>query len=191
MTENFKNHIDKFTTISQEDYAKIVTYFKVVAVSKKENLLEEGKICRANYFVNKGCLRLFFINEKGGEQTIQFALKNWWLADYSSFSSQTPSDFYIQAIEKSEVMALDFEAQEALLREFPQMERYFRLVHQKAHAASQFRIKTLYNLSREELYHLFNDRHPEFVQRIPQYLLASFLAFTPEYLSEIRNKKRS
>jgi hypothetical protein len=88
-------------------------------------------------------------------------------------------------------LALDFPAQEELLQRFPQMERYFRLVHQRAHAAAQFRIRTLYGMSREELYHMFNNRYPEFVQRVPQYLLASFLGFTPEYLSEIRSKRIS
>jgi len=191
MSESLKNHIQKFIEITGQDYAKILTYFTTIEVTKKQNLLVEGKICESNYFVSKGCLRMFFINEKGLEQTVQFALENWWLADYTSFSSQKPSDFYIQAIEKSEVLVLDFLSQEKMLNEFPQMERYFRLVHQRAHAASQFRIKMLYSMSREELYYLFNKRYPEFVQRIPQYLLASFLGFTPEYLSEIRSRRIS
>lgn len=191
MTGNLKAHIAKFTKISEEDYSKILTYFKVINVAKKENLLIEGNVCKSNFFVNKGCLRLFFINTKGIEQTIQFALENWWLADYNSFALQTPSAFYIQAVEKSELTVLDFDAQEALLHQFPQLERYFRLIHQRAHAAAQFRIKTLYGSSREELYHMFIKQYPGFVQRIPQYLLASFLGFTPEYLSEIRNKKLS
>ncbi|MGN6438008.1 MAG: Crp/Fnr family transcriptional regulator, partial [Agriterribacter sp.] len=67
--------------------------------------------------------------------------------------------------------------------------RYFRLLHQRAHAASQFRIRNLYQLSREELYYQFNNLYPEFVQRVPQYLLASFLGFTPEYLSELRRRQ--
>jgi CRP-like cAMP-binding protein len=191
MSDNLKKHIEKFVEISEQDYSKILTYFMPAEVAKKQNLLVEGEVCGTNYFVVRGCLRLFFVNEKGVEQTIQFALENWWLADYTSFSSHKPSDFYIQAVEKSKVLAINFKAQEEMLHHFPRMERYFRLVHQRAHAAYQFRIKGLYNLSREELYHQFNKRYPEFVQRIPQYLLASFLGFTPEYLSEIRSKKIS
>jgi len=191
MFQSLKNHIKKFVEISEEDYREIIPYFTVIEAAKKQNLLVEGKISKCNYFVNKGCLRLFFINEKGIEQTIQFALENWWLSDYASFSSQKPSEFYIQTVEKSEILALDFMLQEEMLARFPQMERYFRCVHQRAHAASQFRIKTLYTMSREELYHMFNEKYPEFVQRIPQYLLASFLGFTPEYLSEIRAKRIS
>jgi len=191
MLENLKNHIARFIEIDEQDYAEILPYFRVVQAKKKQNLLIEGKICKSNYFVSKGCLRLFFINEKGIEQTIQFALENWWIADYTSLSSQKPSGFYIQAVERSEVLALDFVSQEEMLHRFPQMERYFRLVHQRAHAATQFRIKFLYSLSKEEFYNHFNKLYPEFVQRIPQYLLASFLGLTPEYLSEIRGRKIS
>jgi len=191
MSDSLKKHIGKFIRINEQDYAEILAYFIPVEAAKKQNLLVEGKVCQSNYFVEKGCLRLFFVNEKGIEQTIQFALENWWLADYLSFSSHKPSDFYIQAVEKSKILAIDFKSQEEMLFQFPVMERYFRLVHQRAHAASQFRIKSLYNLSREELYHQFNRLYPEFVQRIPQYLLASFLGFTSEYLSEIRSKKIS
>jgi CRP-like cAMP-binding protein len=191
MLENLKNHIARFVEIDEQDYAEILPYFRVIQAKKKQNLLTEGKICKSNYFVSKGCLRLFFVNEKGIEQTIQFALENWWIADYTSFSSQKPSGFYIQAVEKSEVLALDFVSQEEMLHRFPQMERYFRLVHQRAHAATPFRIKFLYSLSKEEFYNHFNKLYPEFVQRIPQYLLASFLGLTPEYLSEIRGRKIS
>jgi len=186
-----QQHIKKYISINEEELSAVLNFFHPLQLKKKQNLLTEGKICRANYFVMKGCLRLFFINDKGVEQTIQFAIENWWIADYTSFEKQEPATFYIQAVEKSEVLALPFINQEEMLQKFPQMERYFRLMHLRANAASQFRIRSLYSLSGEERYHQFNERYPEFVQRIPQYLLASFLGFTPEYLSEIRSKKFS
>ncbi|SFW19812.1 hypothetical protein SAMN02927921_00498 [Sinomicrobium oceani] len=65
------------------------------------------------------------------------------------------------------------------------------MVYQKACVAAERRIRFLYEFSREELYLHFANNYPQFIQRIPQYLLASFLGFTPEYLSEIRNKLRS
>ncbi len=191
MSASLKKHIRRYIAIDEGDLSAVINFFSPVQIKKKENLLTEGKICRYNYFVVKGCLRLFFVNDKGVEQTIQFAIENWWIADYSSFEKQSPSGFYIQAVEKSEVLALSFIDQEEMLQQFPQMERYFRLMHQRANAAAQFRIKWLYNLSGEERYHQFKERYPEFVQRVPQYLLASFLGFTPEYLSEIRSNKFS
>ena len=186
-----KEHISRFVKISDRDFEQIVSYLNPVSAKKKQNLHEAGKVCKSNFFVRKGCLRLFFINDKGVEQTIQFALENWWLSDYTSFSSEQASLFYIQAVEKSEVLELDFLKQEEMLRQFPQMERYFRLIHQRAHAASQYRLKGLFSQTREEIYLEFCKQYPAFVQRIPQYLLASFLGFTPEYLSQIRGKRIS
>jgi CRP-like cAMP-binding protein len=191
MHETLKAHIRRWVDFEEAELEAISRYFEPLAVKKKQNLLTEGKVCGHSYFIVKGLLRLFFINGKGTEQTTQFAMENWWLADYQSFSTQQPSEFYIQAVEPSSVLALSYSAQEQLLAEFPKMEKYFRLLHQRVHAASQVRMKLQYDFSREELYHDFNRRHPEFVQRIPQYLMASYLGFTPEYLSEIRKKSIS
>jgi hypothetical protein len=104
---------------------------------------------------------------------------------------QQPSTFFIQAVENTIVWALSWQTQEQLFLKFPPLERYFRLVYQRAYAAEQWRIKFIYDFSKEEIYQHFSSKFPGFVQRIPQYLLASFLGFTPEYLSEIRKKSIS
>jgi CRP-like cAMP-binding protein len=191
MSEHLLGHLSKFVSLPEEDQAGIVAFFRPKHLKKKENLLEAGKLCKSHYFIVKGCLRLFFVNDKGVEQTTHFAIENWWLTDYLAFQNQQTTGFYIQAVEDTQVLALDWHAQERLLAQYPYLERYFRLVYQRANGAAQLRIRYLYEFSREEIYAHFSTHFPEFVQRIPQYLLASFLGFTPEYLSEIRKKKRS
>lgn len=189
--ENFKAHLDKFIKINDEEFASIFSYFQVFEVKKKENLMLEGEVCKFKYFVLKGCLRKFFVNEKGVEQTTEFAIENWWIADNFAFENQTKTEFNIQAVEKATIVAIDFQSQELLLEKHPIMEKYFRMVYQRAYAAAEKRIRYLYEMSKEEYYIHFNTLYPWFTQRIPQYLLASFLGFTPEYLSEIRAKLRS
>lgn len=183
-------HVRRYVPLREEDITLLRTRCTLRHVGKKQNLLTEGNVS-PNFFVAKGGLRMFFINEKGVEQTTQFALENWWLADYHSFETQQPSDFYIQTIELSEVIVLDEPTHRQLLVDVPSLERYFRLVQQRAYAAYQLRVKYIYDLSKEERYRHFTERFPEFAQRIPQYLLASYLGFTPEYLSEIRRKRIS
>ncbi len=185
------SHFRKYIDVRHEDESDILDFFQIKTFNKKENLTELNTKCRQHFFVVKGCLRMFFINEKGIEQTTQFAIENWWLTDYFAFQNNTRTNFIIQAIEKTEILVIDFHHQEKLLERFPAFERYFRLIYQRAYSASQLRIKYLYSLSREEMYHQFNDSFPEFTQRIPQHLLASYLNMTPEYLSEIKNKRRS
>lgn len=191
MTEALIQHIERYVQPDAEARAGIGRFFQHQILRKKENLLVEGQICRVNSFVLSGCLRMFFMREKGTEQTTHFALENWWLAEYTSFEQQKPSAFSIQAVEPTTILTLSYDAQEELLLRYPIMERYFRLMHQRAHAAAQFRMRYIYDHTREELYRQFSESYPEFVQRVPQYLLASFLGFTPEYLSEIRSKRIS
>ncbi|WP_027384071.1 Crp/Fnr family transcriptional regulator [Epilithonimonas caeni] len=188
MSQIFKSHLDKFIQITDEDFALIMDYFEIKSFAKKEILLEEGQICKSNYFVLKGLLRKFFINEKGTEQTTDFALETWWMTDNYSFERKTPADFSIQTVEKSEVLTISSESQEKLLNDFPIMEKYFRIVYQRAFAANQRRVKYIFTYSKEDFYFSLIKQYPDFVQRVPQYLIASFLGFTPEYLSEIRKR---
>jgi len=187
----FQQHIEKFVQISSDEYEEIKKYFDTKEVAKKENLLEEGQICRYHYFVLTGLLRKFYINEKGIEQTTEFAIETWWLTDNFAYERNVPTEFYIQAVENSVVLYITQEKQEKLLEKFPVMERYFRFVYQRAFAAAQKRIKFLFSFSKEEFYFQAVKNHPDFVQRVPQYLIASYLGFTPEYLSEIRKRLRS
>ncbi|UZT97336.1 Crp/Fnr family transcriptional regulator [Chryseobacterium fluminis] len=189
--ETFKAHLDKFISIDDQEFASVISYFQIINTGKKENLMLEGEICKFKYFVLEGCLRKFFINEKGIEQTTEFAIENWWISDTFAFEKQMKSDFNIQAVEKSRILMIDYSSQEHLLEKHPVMERYFRMVYQTAYAAAEKRLRYLYEMTKEEYYIHFSTLYPWFIQRIPQYLVASFLGFTPEYLSEIRAKLRS
>jgi len=189
--DTFKKHIAKFAQVSDDEFEEIQKFFDTRDVAKKENLLEEGQICKHHYFVLSGLLRKFYINEKGIEQTTEFAIETWWMTDNIAYERKIVSEFYIQAVEKSTILFITQDNQEKLVKAFPVMERYFRFVYQRAYAAAQMRVKYLFSLSKEDFYFQSVERYPEFAQRVPQYLLASFLGFTPEYLSEIRKRRIS
>lgn len=132
---------------------------------------------------------MYFINKKDSEQITQFALDGWWIADYMSFMNNTPSNYYIQSIEKTEIVSISSQKFDDLLKELPHLEKYFRIIMQKAVAASQHRAKLMYEMTKEEFYIHFSTSFPEFMQRVPQYMIASYLGLTPEYMSELRKKK--
>ncbi len=191
MKENIIGHIRKFVELDPREESELLAFFAPTSYRKKEHLLELDSRNSLHFFVVKGCVRMYFVSSKGVEQTTEFAIEGWWITDHSSYGHQQKSSFAIQAIEDTEVLAIDFQGQERLLERFPKMERYFRLIHRRAHAAAQFRTKYLFDYSREEMYHHFHENFPEFTQRVPQHLLASYLNMTPEYLSGIKGKKRS
>jgi len=191
MSQQLYDHITKYVEVPDRDYLRIPQYFETVNLRKKGYLLKAGSRCTYNYFVLKGCLNMYFDNEKGMPQTVQFAIENWWLSDYLAFAGQRNTGFYIQAVEATKVLRICYTDQERLLMEFPYLEKYFRHIFQTAYGASLMRVKHLYALSKEEIYFHFTEQYPEFAQRVPQYLIASFLGLTPEYVSEIRRKRLS
>lgn len=190
MYKNLIDHIEKYVRLKDTEAETVCDCFGSFSLNNKAFLLNEGEVCKSYYFTAKGCLRMFFYNDKGMEQTVQFALENWWLTDLFSFMDQIPSSYSVQAIEKSEILAVDAANYNRLQEEVPVLERYFRIMSQRALAAYQFRMKLIYSLSKEDMYRHFASSFPQFVQRIPQYMLASYLGLTPEYLSELRKKVR-
>lgn len=191
MSVILKNDLEKFVSINNYTFQEVLRYFERTSLKKKENLMEEGDFCNGHFFVEQGCIRKFFLKDNGVEQTTEFAMEHWWMTDTFAFERKLQTTFYIQAVEPSTVLRISADSRKSLLEAHPVMERYFRMVYQRSYAASERRIRYLYEYTREELYHHFEEHYPEFVQRIPQYLIASFLGFTPEYLSEIRSKLRS
>ena len=189
MHEALLQHIEKFITLEPSEIDTLQSCLQLSKVKKKDHLLKEGQVCTTMYFVIKGCMRQYIINTKGSEQTLQFGIENWWITDLLSYHNHTPSHFYIQAVENSDIIAIEKQTLEAVLIQIPKLERYFRIVSQKSFGAMQMRIKFLFTMSAEERYHHFNDHFPEFVQRVPQYMLASYLDFSAEFMSKIRAGK--
>lgn len=189
MFDTLLKHIAQYVTLDSREIDVVLSHLEYKKVRKKAHLLEAGHICREQYFVVKGCCRSYIINDKGGEQTTQFAIEHWWITDYLGFDSGRESHFYIQAVEETEVVAISRQHMDMLLESVPKLERYFRIIMQKAFGASQVRIKYLFTMSAEERYHHLNNLFPEFVQRVPQYMLATYLDFSPEFMSKIRAGK--
>jgi CRP-like cAMP-binding protein len=182
-------HIEKFIPLEPSEIDTLESCLNLSCIKKKDHVLKEGQVCDTMYFIVKGCMRQYIINSRGSEQTLQFGIENWWITDYLSYINHVPSHFYIQAVENTEVIAIEKPVLESLLIEIPKLERYFRIVSQKSFGAAQMRIKFLFTMSAEERYHHFNNFYPEFVQRVPQYMLASYLDFSAEFMSKIRAGK--
>jgi CRP-like cAMP-binding protein len=181
-------HIEKFCSIPPNNTCFVAHFFEHKLYKKKELLLTEGQRCFEKFFIVKGCVQLCYLKQNGTEQTIDFAIENWWISDFTAFPNGGIAQFSVRATEDTEVLGISADRQRQLLKQIPEMEAYFHVVFQRAYAASQMRVRYLYEFSKEELYLSFLKQFPAFTQRVSQYLLASFLGFTPEYLSELRKK---
>ncbi len=188
MIQPLIHHIEKFSAIRADRASLMEPFFQRRIYKKKELLLAEGERCHEKFFIVKGCVHLYYVRQNGAEQTIDFAMENWWTSDFTAFQQGAAAQFSIRAVENTEVLVITTDRQRELLKQVPEVNEYFHLVFQRAYAACQMRFRFLSDFSKEELYQHFLQHFPAFTQRVPQYLLASFLGFTPEYLSEIRKK---
>lgn len=189
MYEDLLKHIEKYIRLTEAEQQLLVSMMRYEKIPKKGFLLKAGKVCSGRFFVLSGCLRQYVIKENESEQIIQFGLAGWWMCDHRSMENNLPSEYFVQATEDSEVAVLDGLIEEELFSKIPGLERYFRFVFQRAYDASLTRISLEYCVSGEERYRQFAKNFPDFVQRVPQYMLASFLGLTPEFISIIRAKK--
>nr|WP_294949097.1 Crp/Fnr family transcriptional regulator [uncultured Mucilaginibacter sp.] len=160
-------------------------------LARNEFLFRNGEVCRYDSFVASGCLKAFYIEPETGKEVILFiAIDRWWTTDLESFDNQTPSIYNIQAVEESVLLQIRHAAFEELLLKVPALERYFRLILQRYAAAMQWRIITAYSLPAKERYLDFVKRYPSLLQKAPQYLIASYLGMSAEFLSKIRSEKK-
>jgi CRP-like cAMP-binding protein len=188
MFELLRTHIEKRVHLTDEEFKISAGYFIPKKLKKHQFLLNEGEVCYHIGFVNSGCLRQYTIDNKGNEHIIQFAIEDWWISDLHSFLSGSPSKFNIDALQDSEVLLLEKSARDKLLDACPKMERFFRLLMETHHVATEERVASSLSLSAEEQYLKFIKTYPKLTEEIPQNQIASYLGITPQSLSRIRKE---
>jgi len=159
-------------------------------LKKGQYLVQAGDICKYDSFVVQGCLKIFHTDwQTGQEYILSFSLENWWASDLESFVKQNAATYDIQALEDSQLLQIDHASFQTLLQKIPQFERYFRIITENYLFSLQKRILGSISQTKEERYKAFIKQYPQINQRLPQYLIASYLGITPEFLSKIRSKK--
>ncbi len=187
-TELLLQSLEKQIFLSSSDKELINSCFRERQVKKGQFLVHEGAVCRFTYFVNEGSIRTYFIDLNGQEHIVQFAIEGWWISDLNSFITQTPATFNVQAMEDSVVLELSSEQLASLYDKIPKMERYFRIVTQRAFVSFQQRIVQNISMHAEDRYLAFRQKFPRIELRFPQKMVAEYLGITPEFLSKIKKR---
>lgn len=155
-------------------------------IAKKEYLFNVGEICRYDYFVNKGCLKVCYYDDDGKECIIKFAVENYWVVDLDSFLNFRPSFYFVEAVENSDLFQLSRENYDILHREIPAFHAFSNKRWQAGFIALQHRIIQSHSLTAEERYLQFRQKYPGLEQRISQRMVASYLGITPQFLSAMK-----
>jgi CRP/FNR family transcriptional regulator, anaerobic regulatory protein len=159
--------------------------FKSVQFKKGEYLLSEGQICKHLYFINKGLVKTYLLQD-GKEYIRQFAAENDFSVDLCSFLSQSTTSFFIQALEDTTAVQINFVDLDAL---FNSSFHFMKLGKKMAEQSTINLIKRSVSLIKDDAtirYNNFIKERPSLLQRVPQFMIASYLGITPESLSRIR-----
>lgn len=181
-------YIELKSTLSLNDDEKnlIQVMFKPRHLRKRQYLLQEGDVCKYMSFIVKGSGRMYSVSEKGQEHIIRFAIENWWLGDFESYNFGIPSHYNIEVLEDSEVLMIEHDQIQELTAKIPAVDLMIREIDKKGTVATQNRIHSSISLSAEERYDKLVRSYPNFLNRFPLSMIASYLGISPETLSRIR-----
>jgi CRP-like cAMP-binding protein len=188
MFNSLYKNISRYIQLSEEEFHGFSEYFKLQEYKKKDILLREGEYCLFEGFVLNGCFKVYFLNEEGTEQTLYFAIDDWWITDLDSLINNVPSTLNIEALEDSQVLMISKKDKEHLYGAMPQVEKLFRMMNQQSSIALQRRILSLMNKTADKRYLEFLEKYPRLEQRLTQQQIASYLGISHEFLSKIRKK---
>lgn len=161
--------------------------FNKRALKKNEVFIAEGEVCHVVGLIEQG-LMLCVYNKDGDEVIDEFGFENGFITNYYSFLTKTPSQKEIRALEPSLVHVITRESLEKLGGEHPFIEKMSRVMNEKLFLRAHDRIKSLLLETAHERYEKLIAQKSDLAQRIPQYLLASYLHVKPETISRIRKK---
>lgn len=191
MIERLLENISRIVSLTLPEKERLYSFWTTKTLPKNTYLFRTGEICTHDSYVASGLLKAFYINQESGrEEILFFAAEDWWATDLASFANQQPSLYAIQALETTTLLQINSRQFEEMLGEIPKLERYFRIILQQYTASLQHRIVRNLSYSAEERYIDFYQRYPDLAQRVPQYLIASYLGVTPEFFSKLRSQNR-
>ncbi len=190
MFEQIENSLSRYIKLEKTEFEIFKTLLTYRHLNKKEILLRIGQDCRNIYFLNKGCIRYYYLID-GEEKTAQFFFENGWFTDYESFLSDTPAENFVDALEDTELLCLERDDLLKLYEQVPKFERFGRIISENAYLGIRQRTKTLTNLTSEQRYLSLMKERPKIFGRIPQHYIASYLNIKPQSLSRIRKQLTS
>ena len=184
----FKSIVSK-APVTEAEFDSIAPHFKYETIDKKEKLVTEGHYTHKALFIQKGLLVSYKTLDNGDMQVVRFAKENFWIGDLNSFLTGSKALFTIEALEPSELWSITKEGLECAMKNSPAFETFFRILIQTAYANLLVQLSDIYSQDAKAKYNRLREQYPDLLQRVPQYLIASYLGILPSSLSRIRNQK--
>ena len=190
MHESLIQYIKNYSTnpLSEEAIEGIKDLFVPKRLRKRQYFLQEGEVCKYFGFIVKGAMRQYTVDEKGVEHIVHLSIENWWVGDRESWVMLTPSNYFIDAWEDTELLLITRADTLNLATHCPAFNELLRKLDDRNNIATQKRITSSISFTAEKRYTDFINSHPDFLQRFPQHVIASYLGITKDTLSRVRKQ---
>jgi len=179
--------LNQFVDFSDEQLNEFKETLEVKHLEKGEILLSEGQVCDYVAFINKGAFRLYSLRD-GQEFSTEFFFENMFFGDYVSFLTDEKAKESIQAIEDSTILILKRKDLYHFYETMNNFVNFGRLIAEHQFVRMCSKTDDLLLMTYEQRYKKIVKERPEVIQRVPQYMIASYLGITPEALSRIRKR---
>jgi hypothetical protein len=187
MTEKLTAYLKRNLNLETDLIEKFVSEFSFEKIKSKEYFLTIGSICNKIAFINRGAMYCVY-NKDGIDRIDEFSFENEFITDYLSFLTGIPADKDIICIEDCDLLTINKTSLEKLYKEDIRFERLGRLMAEGLFINWHLKAKSLFMDDAETRYYKLTSNKPDLVQRVPQYMIASYLNVTPETISRIRKK---
>ena len=187
MIEKLISSIRSLIDLTREEEECINRLFKIKEIKKGDFFLADGQVCKHAGFIVKGLVR-YYINYDGEEKTYEFGQENNFVCNYESFLPQTPSTKIIQALEDCEIWQISYADLQLFYQSVSGAERFGRLVIEQVFVQLLQALSSLYTDIPEYRYKKLLKEHPDLLQRVSQYHVASYVGVKPQSLSRIRKR---
>jgi CRP-like cAMP-binding protein len=174
------------TPLNESEIELIKSSFISKKIRKKQYFLQEGEVCKYAAFIVKGSMRQYRVDDKGIEHIVGLFIENWWVADRESYVMLTSSLYNIDAWEDTDALLISKADYLNYLSPIASIKEMTLKMDEKFAFATQKRLNAFNSLTAEQRYSELANTYPEFLQRFPQHLIASYLGISRETLSRIR-----
>jgi CRP-like cAMP-binding protein len=186
MVPALRNYLTSKATFTDAELEQFEALAIVKKLKRREYLLRSGEVCYHIAFVVRGFLRLYRTDDAAEEHILRFAIENWWITDGESFRTGLPAIGAIDALEDTQVLLWSKENFELLKRAIPTFSALENQLSGRNVDAQVNRLYATISHSAEARYHAFVQAFPDFYQRIPLHMIASYLGVSRKTLSRIR-----